>query len=85
MDVSFLMYLSSLWQMSSESEVFIGYEDDASRHTWRLASAAWVIFSPQGQLLSSRGICLGDTINNVSESKEKNRDAVFFLRLERVK
>jgi hypothetical protein len=60
-------YLSSLWQMSSESEVFIGYADGASRHTRRLASAAWVIFTPQGQLLSSRGICLGDTTNNVAE------------------
>ena len=53
--------------MSSESEVFIGYADGASRHTRRLASAAWVIFTPQGQLLSSEGICLGDTTNNVVE------------------
>jgi hypothetical protein len=51
--------------MSSESEVFIGYTDGASRHTQRLASAAWVIFSPRGQLLSSGGIFLGDTTNNV--------------------
>ena len=28
---------------------------------------AWVIFTPQGQLLSSGGICLGDTTNNVVE------------------
>jgi hypothetical protein len=61
------MYLSSLWQMSSEPEVFIGYADGASRHTRRLASAAWVIFTPRGQLLSSGGICLGDTTNNVTE------------------
>jgi ribonuclease HI len=53
--------------MSSDSEVFVGYADGASRHTRRLASAAWVIFSPQGQLLSSGGICLGDTTNNVTE------------------
>jgi ribonuclease HI len=53
--------------MSSESEVFIGYADGASWHTRRLASAAWVIFTPRGQLLSSRGICLGDTTNNVAE------------------
>jgi ribonuclease HI len=53
--------------MSSESEVFIGYADGASRHTRRLASAAWVIFTPQGRLLSSGGICLGDTTNNVAE------------------
>jgi ribonuclease HI len=53
--------------MSSDSEVSVGYADGASRHTQRLASAAWVIFTPQGQLLSSRGICLGDTTNNVIE------------------
>jgi ribonuclease HI len=53
--------------MSSESEVFIGYADGVSRHTWTLASAAWVIFTPQGQLLFSGGICLGDTTNNVAE------------------
>jgi ribonuclease HI len=53
--------------MSSDSEVFVGYADGASQHTWRLASIDWVIFTAQGQLLSSRGICLGDTTNNVIE------------------
>jgi ribonuclease HI len=53
--------------MSSESGVFIGYADGASRHTQRLSFVAWVIFTPQGQLLSSGGICLGDTTNNVIE------------------
>ena len=61
------MYLSSLWQMLSESKVFIGFADGASWHTQRLASAAWVIFTPQGQFLSSGGICLGNTTNNVAE------------------
>jgi ribonuclease HI len=51
--------------MSSDSEVFVGYADGVSRHTRRLASIALVIFTPQGQLLSSGGICLGDTTNNV--------------------
>jgi hypothetical protein len=50
--------------MSSDSEVFVGYADGASWHTRRLSFAAWVIFTPQGQLLSFRGICLGDTRNN---------------------
>ena len=63
----FLCYLLSLWQMSSESEVFIGYADGASWHTQRLASATMVIFTPRGQLLSSGGTCLGDTTNNVIE------------------
>jgi ribonuclease HI len=53
--------------MSSDSEVFVGYADSSSWHTQRLASTAWVIFTPQGQLLSSGGICLGDTTNNVVE------------------
>jgi ribonuclease HI len=53
--------------MSSESKVFVGYADGASRHTPKLASTAWVIFTPQGQFLSSEGICLGDTTNNVFE------------------
>jgi ribonuclease HI len=53
--------------MSSESEVFVGFVDGASQHTRRLASTTWVIFMPQGQFLSSGGICLGDTTNNVIE------------------
>jgi hypothetical protein len=48
MDMSFLMSYFSLWQMSSELEVFIGFVDDAIRHTWRLFSTAWVILTPQG-------------------------------------
>jgi hypothetical protein len=40
MDVSFLMSTFSLWQMSSESDVFVGFVDGASRHTRRLASAS---------------------------------------------
>ena len=39
--------------------------DTHGGNTRRLASAAWVIFTPQGQLLSSGGICLVDTTNNV--------------------
>ena len=67
--------------MSSESEVFIGYADGAIRHTERLASASWVIFTPRGQLLSFKGICLGDTTNNVVEYSavvELLRDALSF-------
>jgi ribonuclease HI len=67
MDVSFLMSYFSLWHMSSESEVFVGFMDGASQHTRRLASTAWVIFTPQGQFLSSGGIFLGDATNNVIE------------------
>jgi ribonuclease HI len=67
MDVSFFMPSFSLWKMSSESEVFIGFADGSSWHTQRLSSVAWVIFKPQGQFLSLGGIYLGDTTNNVTE------------------
>ena len=53
--------------MSSDFEVFVGYADGASRHTRRFTYATWVIFTPQGQLLSFGGICLSDTTNNVVE------------------
>jgi hypothetical protein len=53
--------------MSSDSKVFVGYVNGASWHTRRLASAVWVIFTYQGQLLSSSGISLGDTTNNFVE------------------
>ena len=52
---------------SSDSKVFVGYANGSSWHTWRLAFLAWVIFTPQGQLLSFGGIFLGDATNNVVE------------------
>jgi ribonuclease HI len=67
MAMSLFMSSFSLWRMLSELEVFFGFVDGASRHTRRFAFIAWVIFMPQGQLLSSGGICLGDATNNVVE------------------
>ena len=49
------------------SERFVGFTDDASRHTCNLASAAWVICFPSGQLVASGGACLGPATNNVAE------------------
>ena len=65
-----------LWQMSSESKVFFGFEYDTIWHTRSLASASWVIFMPQGQFLSSKGIFLGDTTKNVIEYSA----IIYFLR-----
>ena len=48
-------------------EWFVGFADGASRHTCNLASAAWVIYSPSGQLVASGGTCLGPATNNVVE------------------
>ena len=50
-----------------ESSTFIGFVDGASRHTQHSASAAWVIYTPMGQVLSSGGVCLRPSSNNVVE------------------
>ena len=49
------------------SEWFVGFADGASHHTCNLASAAWVIYSPSGQLVASGGACLGLATNNVAD------------------
>jgi hypothetical protein len=53
--------------MSTESSVYLGFVDGASCHTQNLAFAAWVVYSPEGLLVSSEGICLGPSMNNVAE------------------
>ena len=53
--------------MSTESSVYLGFADGANRHTWNLASVAWVVYSPEGLLVSSYGVCLGPSTNNVAE------------------
>jgi ribonuclease HI len=53
--------------MSMKPSVYLGSADGASRHTRNLASTAWVVYSPKGLLLSSGGVCLGPSTNNVVE------------------
>ena len=53
--------------MSMESSIYIGFVDGASRHTQHSTSATWVIYTPMGQVLSSGGICLRPSSNNVTE------------------
>ena len=53
--------------MSMESFVSIGFVNGANRHTQNSASAAWVIYTPTGQVLSSGGVCLWPSSNNVVE------------------
>ena len=48
-------------------EWYIGFVDGGSHHTCNLASAAWVIYSPTGQLVAAGGACLGHASNNVAE------------------
>ena len=50
-----------------DSSVYIGFADCTSRHTQNSASDAWVIYTPMGQVLHSRGICLWPSSNNVSK------------------
>ena len=53
--------------MSMESSVYIGFANGASHHTQNSTSAAWVIYTPVGQVLSSGGVCLRPFSNNVVE------------------
>ena len=50
-----------------ESFTYIGFVDGASHHIQNLASAAWVIYTPTGQVLSSGGLCLWPSSNNVAK------------------
>ena len=49
------------------SERYIGFANGANHHTCNLALAAWVIYSPLGQLVALGGACLGPATNNVTE------------------
>ena len=65
--IGFVISFRLFWQMSMESSTYIGFADGASRHTQHSASAAWVIYTPMGQVLSSGGVCLRPSSNNVAE------------------
>ena len=63
-----------------EYSTYIGFTDGASRHTQHSASAAWVIYTPTGQVLSSGGVCLQPSSNNVAKYSvviKLLRDAIF--------
>ena len=67
MVIRFMISFCFLWQMSMESSTYIGFSNGASHHTQHSASAAWVIYTPTGQVLSSGGVCLWPSSNNVVE------------------
>jgi ribonuclease HI len=65
--------------MSMKSSVYLGYADGANRHTQNLASTAWVIYSPEGLLVSLGGVFLGPSMNNLAKYRvviEILRDAI---------
>lgn len=53
--------------MLSPSLSYVGYADGASRHTRHIASAAWVLYTPESDLLGSGGIFLSSATNSVAE------------------
>lgn len=54
-------------QISNPLEPWVGYADGASRSSRILSSTAWAIFDPSGELVSFRGICIGQSTNNIAE------------------
>ena len=65
--IGFVISFRFLWQMSMESSTYIGFVDGANCHTQHSASATWVIYTSMGQVLSSGGVCLPPSSNNVAE------------------
>ena len=65
--LSVYVFYTICWLFQMSSERFVGFADGASFHTCNLASTAWVIYSPSGQLVASGGACLGLASNNVDE------------------
>ena len=53
--------------MSMEYSTYIGFADGVSHHSQHSASAAWVIYTPRGQVLSSGSVWLRPYSNNVAE------------------
>jgi ribonuclease HI len=47
--------------------VYVGFTDGARNHKQKLSFTALVIYSSEGLLVSSGGICLGPSTNNVAE------------------
>ena len=77
--IGFVISFRFFWQMSMESSTYIGFTDGASHHTQHSASTTWVVYTPMGQVLSSRGVCLRPSSNNVAEYSaiiELLRDAI---------
>jgi hypothetical protein len=50
-----------------ESSVYLGFVDGVSHYTRNFASAPWVFYSPKGLLVSSGGIFLRPSMNNVAK------------------
>ena len=65
--LSVCVFYTICWLFQISFERYIGFANGTSRHTCYLASVAWVIYSPSGQLVSSGGACLRPASSNVAE------------------
>jgi ribonuclease HI len=52
--------------MKSSFPIYFGFADGTSQHTQNIASTSWVIYH-SSELVSSEGIFLRSTTNNVAE------------------
>ena len=55
---------------NGQMTTFIGFMDGANRYMLNLASESWVLYSPTGDLVSSGGVCLGPSTNNLAKYQE---------------
>ena len=46
---------------------FYSFADGTFHHTFNLASATWVLYSPAEDLVSSGAVCIGLATNNIAE------------------
>ena len=53
--------------MSSSPLPYARYADGASHQTWHIASDAWVLYTPESELLGYGGIFLSNATNNIAE------------------
>ena len=53
--------------MLMESFIYIGFADGARHHSQKSDLTSWVIYTPTGQVLSSGGVFLWSSSNNVVE------------------
>ena len=47
--------------------IYFRFTDGASQYTQNLSSVSWVIYYPSGQLMVSRGVCIGPASNNIAK------------------
>ena len=71
---SFLQFMLILFtfgfQMLTSLQPYVGYVDGTSHSTQNISSATWVIYAPNGELVSLHGICIGHSTNNINKYSE---------------